>query len=271
MSGTESSMGRERVIHLLSDATILLWVVMAIVVGSIGFLIRFRFAQQKRSKDPKATSLTRPLLAMLLVGGILIFTAASIEIGSFGDLQKLLVGAIVSLAGSAVAYYFASSAADETRRDILGYSFGQLAVPNLKGKAVSEVQAVVAGTTFSLQLPSPSPDPNDIVISQDPPPGPVAGSARMIVVKTAPLPSIAKVDPGSGTKDGGTDITITGTGFKDATKVSFGDATTNIVSAGDTQVTIKSPKMPDPIKVDVTVTTPAGTSAINADAKYEFT
>jgi hypothetical protein len=71
---------------------------------------------------------------------------------------------------------------------------------------------------------------------------------------------VTNIDPRSGPSTGGTAVTITGTGFTCATGVSFGStAETNFNIVNDTQITINSPAGSG--TVDVTVTTPGGTSA----------
>ena len=75
-----------------------------------------------------------------------------------------------------------------------------------------------------------------------------------------PLPSVKSVTPTSGPVAGGTTVTITGSNFTNATSVSFGSTTTsNFTVDSDTQITALSPQGSG--TVDVTVTTPNGTSA----------
>ena len=84
-------------------------------------------------------------------------------------------------------------------------------------------------------------------------------------------PSVTAVSPNAGPAAGGTSVTITGTNFLSGATVSFGSAT---VPAGDvtfdsaTQLTAVAPAG-SPGPVDVTVTTPGGTSQTsNADEYY---
>ncbi|MCK9580036.1 MAG: IPT/TIG domain-containing protein [Methanoregula sp.] len=82
----------------------------------------------------------------------------------------------------------------------------------------------------------------------------------------APIPGVVNIVPASGLTAGGTNVTITGTGFSNATAVRFGAVTgTNLTVDSDIQITITSPPQAAAI-VDVTVTTPGGTSpAVPAD------
>ena len=76
--------------------------------------------------------------------------------------------------------------------------------------------------------------------------------------------------PSSGVEAGGTSVTVTGTGFTGATGVSFGaTAATSFTVVSDTEITAVSP--PGTGVVDVTVTGPAGTSAVSAADQFTYT
>ena len=84
-------------------------------------------------------------------------------------------------------------------------------------------------------------------------------------------PVVTGVSPASGLMAGGETVTVTGSGFTNATKVSFGTVTTtNLTVASDTQLTVPSPAATTSGTVDVTVTTPAGTSAISAADQFTY-
>jgi hypothetical protein len=60
---------------------------------------------------------------------------------------------------------------------------------------------------------------------------------------------------------GGANVTVTGSGFTGATVVKFGQyPAQNLAVASDTKLTVTSPQGAAEGTVDVTVTTPAGTS-----------
>jgi hypothetical protein len=84
-------------------------------------------------------------------------------------------------------------------------------------------------------------------------------------------PTVTNVSPNSGSDAGGTSVTITGTGFTNASAVNFGAtlATTFNVDS-DTQITAGSPAHAAGT-VDVTVTTAGGTSATSANDQFTFT
>ncbi len=83
-------------------------------------------------------------------------------------------------------------------------------------------------------------------------------------------PAVTKLKPKKGTTSGGTVVTITGANFAGATAVDFGTvaaASFNVASASS--ITAVSP--PEPAgKVDVRVTTPAGTSGVTAKDRFKF-
>ncbi len=84
-----------------------------------------------------------------------------------------------------------------------------------------------------------------------------------------PAPTISALSPAAGLPAGGTLVTITGTGFTAASGVSFG----SLASAGysfvsPTQLTAVSPAGSG--SVDVTVTTPAGTSATSLSDEFTY-
>ena len=66
-------------------------------------------------------------------------------------------------------------------------------------------------------------------------------------------------------------MTLTGSGFTGATGVSFGSAAaTNLAVASDSQLTVICPAANAGGAVDVTVTTPVGTSATSAADKFIY-
>jgi hypothetical protein len=83
-------------------------------------------------------------------------------------------------------------------------------------------------------------------------------------------PTVTKVEPKSGLTLGGTRVTITGTRFAQATAVSFGSAAAaSFTINSSTSITAISPAHAAAI-VDITVTTPAGISAISLSDHFKF-
>ena len=72
-------------------------------------------------------------------------------------------------------------------------------------------------------------------------------------------PAISNLSPANGPTSGGNSVTITGTNLSGATQVLFGAGLATIVTNTATQLTVTAPPGP-PSAVNVTVTTPGGTS-----------
>jgi IPT/TIG domain/Viral BACON domain len=82
-------------------------------------------------------------------------------------------------------------------------------------------------------------------------------------------PMVSGISPASGPATGGTTVTITGSRFTGATSVSFGSTAGTIDSLdSDTQITAVSPAGSG--TVDVTVTTPGGTSATSSADLFTY-
>ncbi len=83
-------------------------------------------------------------------------------------------------------------------------------------------------------------------------------------------PTVTSISPISGPLAGGTSVTISGTGFTGATGVKFGATpATGITVSSATQITATAPAG-SAGTVDVTVTTPGGTSATSASDQYTY-
>ena len=94
-----------------------------------------------------------------------------------------------------------------------------------------------------------------------------------------PLPTITGLSRSTGALEGGTTVTITGTGLANAGEVDFGDDfgtdlpnPATIISKSDTQIMVVSPSSDagDTNTVDVTVTTPDGTTALNSADQFTY-
>ncbi|MFO0112862.1 MAG: IPT/TIG domain-containing protein [Sphingomonadaceae bacterium] len=86
------------------------------------------------------------------------------------------------------------------------------------------------------------------------------------------LPAISAVSPASGSNNGGTNVTITGTNFSAATAVRFGNTPgTSFSVVSPTQITVTTPATSNIGSQNVTISSPGGTSLANADSKFMFT
>jgi hypothetical protein len=82
-------------------------------------------------------------------------------------------------------------------------------------------------------------------------------------------PIVTAITPNNGPVGGGTGVTITGTNFTGTTAVKFGSNTTTFTVSSATQIAANSPAGTAGT-VDVTVTTPGGTSASSASDKFSY-
>jgi len=125
----------------------------------------------------------------------------------------------------------------------------------------SVVPTVDSDTQISVSSPQGTGVVNVTVVA---PGGTSAVTPASQFTYTAPpaAPTVTGIDPAKGPDTGGTSVTISGTGFTGATGVSFGGTSaTTFTVVSDTQITATSPASATDGPADVTVTTPAGTSA----------
>jgi PKD repeat protein len=92
-----------------------------------------------------------------------------------------------------------------------------------------------------------------------------------ITVTAMPAPTVTSISPTTGLVTGNTLVTIIGTGFNGTTAVKFGlaDAISFTVNS-TTQITATSPASATNGTVDITVTTPIGTSAVSPADRFTF-
>ena len=82
-------------------------------------------------------------------------------------------------------------------------------------------------------------------------------------------PTVVAVSPNSGPTPGGTNVTLTGVSFAGTISVNFGiTPATSFIVVNDTTITAISPAGTG--TVDITVTTPSGTSATSAAAQFTY-
>ena len=148
--------------------------------------------------------------------------------------------------------------------------------PTASTEGVNQATALIAGITFKALQPV-----------ANTPPVPAGGASTAAGgastagegkgATTPAAPTVTGIAPASGAVAGGDTVTVTGTGFTGATSVSFGSvSTTNLIILSDTQLAVTSPppatSPPSNASgvVDVTVTTPAGTSATSPADQFTY-
>jgi hypothetical protein len=84
-------------------------------------------------------------------------------------------------------------------------------------------------------------------------------------------PTVTRVEPNHGSPSGGSTVTITGTGFSGTTTVRFGSTNAARFTVNSaTSITAVSPKARGAETVDLTVTTPAGTSPTSPADQFTY-
>ncbi len=130
----------------------------------------------------------------------------------------------------------------------------------------------VVNSATSITATSPAEPAGTVDVTVTTPGGTSAtGSADQFrYLAPPPTPAVTSASPNTGSTAGGTGVTITGTNFTGATAVNFGTtAATNFVVNSATSITATSPAEPAGT-VDVTVTTPGGTSATNSADQFSY-
>ena len=142
------------------------------------------FITRNQPTDQRGAGVVRPLLALLLVGGLLILAGASFTLtDADSQTRNLLIGGIVASAAGAVAFYFASRGADEARKDMLSAAFGTETVPQLVGMTVDQAKSSMSVGPFALIVPQGA-QPNTVITDQRPKGGSTVqrGSSVEIVI-----------------------------------------------------------------------------------------
>jgi hypothetical protein len=136
----------------------------------------------------------------------------------------------------------------------------------VKFGSTSAAFTVVSDSVITATTPAHAIGTVDIVITV---PG---GTLTDTGAFTYKAPVITSISPTKGPKQGGTVVTITGSGFTGVTAVKFGQtAATSYTFNSDTSITATSPSATNLGTVDITVTTPGGTSATSSADQFTYT
>jgi hypothetical protein len=142
-------------------------------------------------------------------------------------------------------------------------SFGQVRAPDLT--FVNDTQLTVTSP------PATTPGAVDVTVTTLAGTSPTSPTDQFTYDGAAAPPTVTGINPNTGPMAGGTNVTVTGTGFTGATAVNFGPvAVPNPTVTSDTQLTVASPQAAAPGPVDVTVTTPAGASAASPADQFTY-
>lgn len=139
---------------------------------------------------------------------------------------------------------------------------------NFNGVAATGVSVSADGSTISATTPPGSTGAVNVTVVT---PGGSATSATQFTY--APPPEVQSIAPSYGPVTGGTSVTITGTGFSNATEVDFGSnaVTTGLsVSTDGKSITVTTPGASSVGTVDVKVVTPIGTGTLTGGFTYDL-
>jgi large repetitive protein len=154
-----------------------------------------------------------------------------------------------------------------TQVTITGTGFTGATVVGFGSIAATNV-VVVSATTITATSPAELPGPVDVTVVG---PGGVSAATAADQFIYAVAPAVTGISPAAGPTAGGTQVTITGTGFTGATAVNFGTlAASSVVVVSATQIVATSPAGTAGT-VDVTVTGPIGVSATSAADQFAYT
>lgn len=135
------------------------------------------------------------------------------------------------------------------------------------GKRLASSYTVVSDTTIRAVTPmAAGPGAVDVVVALR------SGASYRLPsgFSYLPRPVVASMSPATGPTSGGTWVTISGTALSRVTAVRFGGTdATRIDVVSDGELRAQSPQHPAG-PVDVTVTTPGGTSATNTGDRYTY-
>src|SRR5208337_3347918 len=135
------------------------------------------------------------------------------------------------------------------------------------GTTAASSFTVTSTTQITAVSPAGSAGTVDVTVTT---PGGTSATSPVDQFTYDPIPTVTGITPAAGPVAGGTSVTVTGTGFTGTTAVMFGTtAATSYVVNSATSITAVSPAG-SAGTVDVTVTTPGGTSATSPADEFTY-
>ena len=139
----------------------------------------------------------------------------------------------------------------------------------LFGTASASSVTYVSATQLTAKAPAQAAGTHNVYVTT--PGGTSATNAPADDYSYEATPTVTAVSPSAGPTAGGTSVTITGTGFVTGATVKFGTiAGTSVTVSSSTKITVTAPAQSPSSPVDVTVTTPGGTSATSTADQYAY-
>jgi hypothetical protein len=162
----------------------------------------------------------------------------------------------------------AGTTAGGTAVTITGTNFSGASAVSFGGVAATAF-VVNSDTSISATSPSQAAGTVDVIVTTPTGTSPT-GSADQFTYTAAPAPTVTGLGTTSGPTGGGTSVVISGTHFTGATVVDFGSVPASFTVNNDTTITAVSPSQAAGT-VDVTVTTPGGTSPTSSADHFTYT
>jgi phospholipase C len=144
--------------------------------------------------------------------------------------------------------------------EVVAVEFGSHVSTAVEVKSPTSLSATAPGGTGTVDVTVVSSGGTSSVVPQD----------RFTYIAPGSAPAVKKLAPGEGPSGGGTTVTVTGKGFTGATAVMFGArAASSFTVSSKTEILAVSPAE-QPGAVQLTVTTPNGTSATSKKDEFTF-
>jgi len=130
---------------------------------------------------------------------------------------------------------------------------------------------IVSNTATQIVATSPAraAGPVDVTVTTAGGTSAAVAADRYTYFDSSVVPAVTQLSPTSGPAAGGTRVTITGTGLAGASSVRFGATAAPLVSNTATKIVVRSPAGTAGT-VDVTVTTPGGTSSVVTADRFTY-
>ena len=297
--GAGSARLRERPLMMIIWAGILL--VSSLIIILVVLVVLYRWLTEKTTFSLEF-ALPMLLLASIVVflGGIAVLVNVYRSVGLHdkrhalglpeGSVRAIIALILIFLFFVAMTFIYLSFARGQPDRKLQGLTPAQFAqIPANELISSTPIPATGTPTSYNVviegNVPAAAQDlgKNVIVIlgtlitavaafyfgSRSATSAAVAGAQMRAGAIAPPVPHVTGAAPGGGPVGGGTQVTITGSGFTGATAVNFGTKTTKDFSSdSDTQIKAVTPGGIG--SVDVTVTTPAGVSAVSPVARFTY-
>ena len=160
----------------------------------------------------------------------------------------------------------AGSTSGGTSVDITGTGFTQDADVHF-GSIEATGVTVIDSTSLTAFAPTSQAGTVDITVTT---PGGTSALSSADQYTFADVPTVVSISPSAGPVAGGTVVTVTGSNFVAGdTSVQFGATSAGVIVASDTSLTAVSPAASAGV-VDITVTTPGGTSATSSADQFTY-